>query len=937
MAQKRPPPVPPRWQRGDVTPLVDRAAEMALVEHALERLAARHGQVLTITGDLGIGKTRVSEELGLGARHRGHVVLWGRASGADATPKLGPIREAFGTAPIAPSTDLESGVGVRQALELQADGVPPVLVLEDLQWADDATIELLTGLLGDVASIGVLLALTCRTGQWPPALERPLGQAEAAGTLTSVELAPLDAAATELLLDRGLAPGVREEIVRESAGNPLFALALSRATKRGDEPAAALPSDLVAAIVEDVSSLSRRARDLLEAAAVVGEPLQPELSRAMAKLDPPEAALAIRELVERGLLRTPGRWERFLVFRAPLLRRAIYNTTGLAARLEKHRRMAQLLEQRAGALSTRAHHAARGGGGDPGEVDVLLQAAESASADAPHLAARWRAAALQSMPHHDERKPSTLVGTAASLVAAGRIAEASQVFDNAIDIIASQRIDDPATLASLARVEHLLGAAGPSRTLLRRALERRSDDRSTAVLRTVLTIAHWRMGETAEMTRAAHDAMTAARACGDAGVRMHAAIVFGLTEQMEGRTTAARKALDEAERVMQVLPDVALSNQLEFLLFLAHLNHALERYESAARHIERGLRLSARTHAYLHALFGVARGSVEHTTGRLREATRTGDELLAVASRLGSEQLIMRVHTLRAMAAVGVGRLEVAVQAAEDAARAADAVPTGFTTVGTRCLLGLVRVRAGDHHQGQQLILSHGGGPELTRLEAGLRPDCYAMLAWAARLARDGVLAESWTERAEASADELRLIGRVAAARTARAGLLLETDPRRAGEIAAQAAWEHQSAGRIADHGRALALAGQAHARAGDRGRAIATLESAHAVLVDCGAERQRDLVARWLRECGRPTPRPAGRAAAAATGVDGLSQRERQVAELVAQGLTNNGIAEEMFVTAKTVEDHLTRAFAKVGVSSRAGLAAAIAGAATTDGSGQA
>jgi DNA-binding NarL/FixJ family response regulator len=62
-----------------------------------------------------------------------------------------------------------------------------------------------------------------------------------------------------------------------------------------------------------------------------------------------------------------------------------------------------------------------------------------------------------------------------------------------------------------------------------------------------------------------------------------------------------------------------------------------------------------------------------------------------------------------------------------------------------------------------------------------------------------------------------------------------------------------------------------------------------------------------------------------ASSGVAALSRREREVAELVAHGLPNDRIAEEMLVSAKTVEDHLRRAFAKLGVSSRAALAAAV------------
>jgi DNA-binding NarL/FixJ family response regulator len=103
----------------------------------------------------------------------------------------------------------------------------------------------------------------------------------------------------------------------------------------------------------------------------------------------------------------------------------------------------------------------------------------------------------------------------------------------------------------------------------------------------------------------------------------------------------------------------------------------------------------------------------------------------------------------------------------------------------------------------------------------------------------------------------------------------------------------------------------------------LAALERAYALLVDCDATRHRDRVARELRRLGRSTSRPGGRTAAP-SGIGALSPREQEVSALVAQGLTNRRIAEELFVSVKTVEEHVAHAFAKLDVRSRAALAVA-------------
>jgi DNA-binding NarL/FixJ family response regulator len=107
----------------------------------------------------------------------------------------------------------------------------------------------------------------------------------------------------------------------------------------------------------------------------------------------------------------------------------------------------------------------------------------------------------------------------------------------------------------------------------------------------------------------------------------------------------------------------------------------------------------------------------------------------------------------------------------------------------------------------------------------------------------------------------------------------------------------------------------------GDREAAAAGLERAREDLDRCGAARLRDEAPRELRRIGHRVPRP-GRRGADEEGIGALSDRERGIADLVAEGRTNRQIAEALFLSPKTVENHLARIFSKLEVSSRAEVA---------------
>jgi DNA-binding CsgD family transcriptional regulator len=186
--------------------------------------------------------------------------------------------------------------------------------------------------------------------------------------------------------------------------------------------------------------------------------------------------------------------------------------------------------------------------------------------------------------------------------------------------------------------------------------------------------------------------------------------------------------------------------------------------------------------------------------------------------------------------------------------------------------------------------------------------------------------AERWAERARESAESMGLAGRLGWSRYARAIVDLAR-----GEAATAAVAARDGVALSAEAGDAVGAArsrivhGQALAALGDTGAAETELELARGELVAAGASRYADEAARELRGLGRRVARPGARASTAAEGIAALSVREREIAELVAAGRTNKEIAAELFLAPKTVEHHLSRVFAKLGVRGRAAVAGAI------------
>ena len=294
----------------------------------------------------------------------------------------------------------------RELLERLTATAPLVLALDDVHWADPASVELIGTLLRSPPDASVLIAVALRPRQAPGRLSAALEQAWRANTLTRLDLGALTPAEATQLLDPTIDEAVAEALYEDSGGNPFYLEQLARSLDRPATPETAaengalaelgVPPLVAAALAQEILLLPDAARVVLQGAAVAGDPFDPELAT-IGALAPPAAALdTIDELLRLDLIRETDVPRRFR-FRHPLVRRAVYDSASAGWRLGAHERCAYALASRGASAAERAHHVERAGRkGDAASVAVLRQAGEAAAPSA-----RRRAPPTGSRKHSD--------------------------------------------------------------------------------------------------------------------------------------------------------------------------------------------------------------------------------------------------------------------------------------------------------------------------------------------------------------------------------------------------------------------------------------------------------------------------------------------------------------------------------------------------------
>ena len=454
-----------------------------------------------------------------------------------------------------------------------ADQRPVVLVLDDLHWADAASLELVAHLLRRPPTGPVLLVLVYRSTQAPPELLIALGAAARDGSLTQIELGALSQSeAWELLGD--LDATSRHAIWRDSGGNPFYLHELARAHRARSRAAlerianaatGGVPSSIRVVIEqEELAGLPERTRLVLRAASVVGDPFDPTIAAAVAEVDDGDALDALDQAAARELVQ-PTRDARALRFRHPIVRRAVYESAGPVWRIAAHARAAIALAEQDAPITARAPHVQRcARRGDEAAIALLSAAAHDAAARAPAVAARFFEGALDLLPSDGDcqRKLALLMALAVSLTAAGRVAHSREVLGRVLALLAD---DEPELRANvvvmIARANQMLGHQGRARQLVERALHDTQDDASACVLRLATGIDHWYSREPELLRSCALQALELARRADRPELVAEAAAQLVLAASEHGTSGDALTWLQEAQRLVDGLSDDQLATR----------------------------------------------------------------------------------------------------------------------------------------------------------------------------------------------------------------------------------------------------------------------------------------------------------------------------------------------------------------------------------------
>ncbi len=440
--------------------LVGRRRELKELEDALGATAGGHGRLLLLSGEPGIGKTRTAQEFADHAVAVGASVAWARCWEAASVPAFWPweqvLRQLAGralpTAPARAVTDdpdlarLRFFDDVAATVRWAAEDRPLVVVVDDLHWADVASIRLLEYLAGDVRGTGVLLLATFRDVEATPGT--PVGDAIAdLGRhgqhlrLVGLQVDEMPALIRTVTAVGGGGQGADPVAVHHhTGGNPLFARELVRlldaqgsldSLEAGDLPP--VPATVRGVLAHRLTRLSADCRMVLDTGAVVGDEFGLGEVEAVTAMERGRLLEAVGEGLAAELLRETA-VEGSYAFAHALVRAALYDDLGVARRVRLHERVGLALEAMRAAghhvdLAALAHHfvkAAPGGGAIRG-ARYAVEAGRDSMADLAYERAvqlyQQALGALELDPSGADRC-EVLLGLGTAQVAAGRMPEA---------------------------------------------------------------------------------------------------------------------------------------------------------------------------------------------------------------------------------------------------------------------------------------------------------------------------------------------------------------------------------------------------------------------------------------------------------------------------------------------------------------------------------
>ncbi|MFE2581072.1 AAA family ATPase [Streptomyces sp. NPDC059378] len=901
--------------------ILGRSFELSRLEELLAAVDGTGSQVLVLTGEPGAGKSTLVDRTAERGRARGLRIL--RVRGSEGEAGLGlsgvhqllhpllpgdalPARQrkaldrAFGpeAAPDEAALDqLSLCIGVLALIDDAAADRPLLLLVDDAQWLDVGSVDVLGFLARRLEGKPVVMLLAAREDAVPARFDRDFPQ---------VTVGPLGRAAAGLLLDAQPAPPrgrARTQILQQAAGNPLALIELPRALARGrtgtgqaDDatlPLTARLENLFAADLPGLPELTRRAL-LLVAAAGTGN--LADLLRAAPSADPVQAL----EPAERiGLVRIE---DGQVLLRHPLVRSAVYHSASFAERRRAHLALAAALD---GEPDRRAWHLAAAATGQDAEVaDALAESAERARGRGGFAAAASaleRAAQLTPAP---ELRARRLLTAAQAAMFAGHPQWVGEL---------SGRVGDLTEDARLRAEASLLGGWALGVTL-------RHED----ALALLFGVAEGTAASAPDL--ALGTLATAATSVYNSGTAFHRAELRRIGALVDATGNAAalawtRAAVDphcRRARNLRLLEDALAAMSPESLGDLTALGGTtwiLDETEQAVRLLGQTMDVIRRAgSAGTNATVSQALALALFESGSWTAAQDAADDAFWMATEAGADNVTVGACILRATLRALRGDHASARTQAMEAVRGVDLRGSLSLQVRHRHAVGMAAFVAGDHADAYEQLratFTRDFRPVPVHYHASL----YHLGDLAAAAVRAGRTddARRVVEAVERSLEPDRS-PRLAAVLHRAAALLSDTEDAEHHFHAALAdpatdCWPFEKALTRLDFGEWLRR----------RRRSVEARPHLNAAL-ECferlDARPWTDRAAAELRAAGAPVA-----AATAPSAADALTAQERQIAELAAQGLTNRDIATRLYLSPRTVGYHLHKIFPKLGVSARAQL----------------
>lgn len=850
--------------------LIERDDQLALLDAAWRDAEHGTGSTVVIRGEAGIGKSVLLRRF-VDSVEPGALTGIGYCDAVSTPRPFSPLYDlvsALGTGLADRLRDRATRGGIQDWLLERLNAASCVLAIEDLQWADEATVDLVRLLVRRMPESRSLFLLTLRDdASAPSAVRSLLGHLATAQGIHHVALAPLSEAAVARMAEgRAIDP---RRLHRLTGGNPFFA---SEVIAGGGSDIPATVRDLLGSRLVELRPRARRA---LEAAAILGTRVEPWLLAAVTGEDLP----GIDDAVAAGLV---GREAAEYAFRHELTRIAVLDGTPAIRAIALHRRALEALGLGSvGDAARLAHHAE--GAGDGGAV---LEHAVAAAHQALQTGAyREGIAQLERALRFadDEAQRADLLellGNAFMDIARG--SEADRAWMAALEI-RRRREDEPRRIGDLLR---RIGRAAWWQADGRRA--RRLAQEAIATLEP--------LGETHELAMA----------------YSHWSAQLMVSDENEEAIAWGRRAMDLADRLG--LDDVrahALNNIGSAELVMGD--------ESGFEKVERSLEISRRIGRgdyVCRALMNLASGA--STTHQLHRADRWFTELAEYGE--ASEVRSCNVDASRCEVLLQLGRWDEAEAAAHRAlALTGDLTVDPLDQSSAYGVLARLAARRGDARATELAERAHDvvrGAMQLPLEWGAVR--AMTEIAWIAgdltRLVPD---LRSLLDRSRAVRDPW-IAGDVA--RWLRlANEPVPTDTSMARPYRLEVIGEWTAAARLWDRIEDPYEAAFARLHTDNPSE----VRAAHDALVRLGAVAVIPMARRRLADLGAPLPRGPRRTTESHPA--GLTVREAEIADLMADGLSNPEIARRLVLSEKTVGHHASAVLAKLSVRRRAEVARAM------------